>query len=185
MASILSPPCNFDWCFVPQDFVRRHFVRAPRDMSRYKMSKYEISITRVNPRPLFREVLYLPLKCLHRNIQKVSTIILSTSTYEQCPKCSEPHTACRRKKYLNYSKSMLQPVHSSKSSQQHNYFISNYLYISFKTQYSFLILSPSVARCTALIYNYRNFQTFCPRTSLKAAPVSRFTKEVLEPTVSL
>ena len=31
------------------------------DRSCYKMSKYQISITRVNPRPLFREILYLPL----------------------------------------------------------------------------------------------------------------------------
>ena len=64
MASILSPPCNFDWRFVPQDFVRQHFAHAPCDMSRYKMSKHEISITCVNPRPLFREILYLPLSTL-------------------------------------------------------------------------------------------------------------------------
>ena len=44
MDSILSPtPCNFDWHLVPQYFVHRHFVRAPRDMSHYRKSKYEIS----------------------------------------------------------------------------------------------------------------------------------------------
>ena len=57
MDSILSPPppppCNFDWRLVPQYFVHRHFVRAPRDMSHYRKSKYEISIPATTHAPPF------------------------------------------------------------------------------------------------------------------------------------
>ena len=41
------PPCSFDWCFVPQ-----YFIRAPHDMSHYKMPKYEISIPATPHAPL-------------------------------------------------------------------------------------------------------------------------------------
>ena len=43
-SAFCPPPCNFDWTFIPQYFFHRHFVHAANDMSRYKMSKYEISI---------------------------------------------------------------------------------------------------------------------------------------------
>ena len=100
-------------------------------------------------------------KCLYRDIQRVCTTVLSAPRYGQGPKCSKS-TLSNIQQYPKYSKSIqiMYPVYSSKSSQQHKYFIYIYIY-PFEyyiprhnsLPYSQRILSSLVVRCALLIYH--------------------------------
>ena len=128
-------------------------------------------------------------KCLSRDIQSLHNCTVCSNIWTMSQNAVNPLSPISKniQSTVNLSRQCIQftpvKVHSN-TSTLYIYPLEYYIPRHNSLPYSQQILSSSVARCTVLIYGHSKGQKLieCYRTNLKATPVTRFTKEVLETT---